>query len=170
MLSPLLLVHISAATVGLLSGFLAMVLRKGSGRHGAAGTVFFVSMLIMSSTGAYIAAFEKPIALNVVVALLTFYLVSTAWWTARHREARIGAFDVGALLFILVIAAAALTFGFEAASSPTGTKDRMPAGLYFFFGSAAVLGAVSDIKMLRRGGVPAHGESRGISIACASRC
>jgi len=153
MLWPILLVHISAATVGLLSGAMAMVLRKGSGRHGAAGTVFFVSMLIMSSTAAYIAAFLKPIALNVVVAMLTFYLVSTAWWTARHREARIGAFDVGALLFVLLVAAAGLTFGFEAASNPTGAKDQMPAGLYFFFGSMALLAAVSDIRMLARGGV-----------------
>ena len=35
----LLLAHICSAVVGLLSGFLAVVLRKGSGLHRAAGTV-----------------------------------------------------------------------------------------------------------------------------------
>jgi uncharacterized membrane protein len=153
MLWPILVIHISAATAGLLSGALAMMLRKGSSRHGAAGTVFFGSMLIMTSTAAYIAAFLRPNALNVVVALLTFYLVTTAWWTARHRDGRTGAFEVVALVFILLVAAAGLTFGFEAASSPTGAKDHMPAGLYFFFGSMALLGAISDIRMLARGGV-----------------
>ena len=84
--TTLLLVHICSATVGLLSGFMAMAFRKGSNWHGAAGTVFFVSMLLMSSSGAYIAAFLKPVAINVVAATLTFYLVSTAWRAAKKRD------------------------------------------------------------------------------------
>ena len=36
----LILIHVCSATVGLLSGFLAMVFRKGSGLHGAAGSNF----------------------------------------------------------------------------------------------------------------------------------
>ena len=153
MSSPLLLLHISAAVVGLLSGFTAMALRKGSGRHGAAGTVFFVSMLVMSSSAAYIATFLRPNMLNTIAALLTFYLVSTAWWAARHRDGGIRPFDVGALLFIASVGLAGIGFGIEAASSPTGTKNGMPAPIYFIFGSVALLCAVSDIRMLVRGGV-----------------
>src|SRR5688500_18597068 len=100
LLTTLLLIHISGAVIGLLSGFLAMFLRKGSGPHGAAGTVFFVSMLGMSGTGAYIAIFLRPNALNVVVALLTFYLVSTSWRAAKNREGGTNRFDIGALLVI----------------------------------------------------------------------
>ena len=48
----LLLLHVCGAVVGLLSGFAAMLVRKGSNWHGATGTVFFGSMLIMSSTAA----------------------------------------------------------------------------------------------------------------------
>jgi len=44
-MNPLLMVHICGAIVGLLSGFMAMALRKGSGLHGAAGSVFSVSLL-----------------------------------------------------------------------------------------------------------------------------
>jgi len=47
-LTPLLLVHICGAVVGLLSGYLAMLVRKGSGLHEAAGRVYVVSMLTMS--------------------------------------------------------------------------------------------------------------------------
>ena len=153
MLSIFLLLHVCAAVVGLISGFLAMFLRKGSGRHGAAGTVFFVAMLVMSSSAVYLATFVRPIAVNRIAGLLTFYLVATAWWAARRRDGTTSLFDVGALLFVLLVAATALTSGIEAASSPTGRKDQMPAFLYFAFGTAALISAASDIRMLLRGGV-----------------
>jgi len=95
-LSPLLLLHICAAVVALLAGFLTMSLRKGSGWHGAAGNIFFISMLIMSSSAAYLAAFLKPNMLNMVVGLLTFYLVATGWWAAKRRNGVRGPFDLGA--------------------------------------------------------------------------
>jgi hypothetical protein len=148
--SPLLLIHISGAVVGLLSGFLAMFLRKGSGLHGAAGNVFGVAMLAMSATGAYIAAFYRPNMANVVVALLTFYLVSTGWRAARRREGRPGLFDLGALLFILGDGLAAFGFGIQEVVAP---RDNMPPALYFIFGSVALLCALTDIRMFRRGGL-----------------
>lgn len=151
-LPPVLVLHISAATVGLLSGYLAIVLRKGSTLHGLAGNVYFPAMLTMSATAVYIAAFLHPIALNVIVGLLTFYLVSTAWRAARRREGGTTRVDVVALLFVIGVAVAALAFGVEAVRSPDGAKDGMPAFLYFLFGSFAVLSVVSDVRMFRRGG------------------
>jgi hypothetical protein len=150
---PLLLFHISCAVVGLLSGAMAMIFRKGSGRHGAAGTVFFVSMLFMSSSAAWIASAFRPNALNVVVSLLTFYLVSTGWWTAKRRTAGTNVFDLVAMLFVLGVGIAGVTFGFEAANSATGKKDFMPAPIYFVFGSIALLCAVADLRMIVRGGI-----------------
>lgn len=150
--SPLLLLHICAATVGLLSGFLSMLLPKGGGLHRAAGNVFFASMLTMSASAATIATFVHPIRVNLVVALLTLYLVSTAWRAARHPDGGIGPFDVQALALALSVAALSFAAAFEAAASTTGTKDGMPAGLYFFFGAMASLAVVSDVRMLRRGG------------------
>ncbi len=55
MRSPLLLLHIIGGTLGILSGFVAVFLRKGSRWHGVAGNVFFISMLTMSGCGAYMA-------------------------------------------------------------------------------------------------------------------
>lgn len=151
--SPLLLLHICAATVGLLSGFLSMLFPKGGGLHRAAGNVFFASMLTMSASAAFIATFVHPIRVNLVVALLTFYLVSTAWRAARHTGGGMSPFDVRALAFALGVAALSFAAGFEAAAGASGTKDGMPAGLYFFFGAMASLAVVSDVRMLRRGGV-----------------
>ena len=150
---PLLFLHIIAAVIGLLSGFMAVVLRKGSGLHGAAGTVFVVSMLCMSTTAVYIAAFLHPVAINVVAGLLTFYLVSTAWRAAKHRELRAGVLDLGALLFVLAVGLGAITVAVEAAGSASGSRDGIPAPVYFIFGSVALLCAIGDTRMFLRGGV-----------------
>lgn len=149
--SPLLLVHICAAVIALLSGFLATFLRKGSGSHAAAGSIFFGSMVMMTTTAAYLAAFMKPNMLNLVVSLLTFYLVTTGWWAGKRRDLRAGRADFVALVFVAIVAIAGLTFGFEAAASLKGSKDGMPAAIYFVFGSIALLCAVTDVRMFRRG-------------------
>ena len=46
--SPILIGHICAGTLGLLSGTAAMSFRKGSPRHVLAGRIFVASMLIMA--------------------------------------------------------------------------------------------------------------------------
>jgi uncharacterized membrane protein len=150
--TPVLLIHICGAIVGLLSGVMAMFFRKGSGLHGAAGNVFFVSMMAMSSTGAYVAWFDRPNKANFVVAVLTFYLATTAWRTARRREGP-SMFDRIAFLVVLADGTAGLFWGLQAASSATGTKNQMPAAIYFVFGTIALLFASADFRMLRRGGV-----------------
>ena len=151
--TTLLLLHICTATVGLLSGFMAMAFRKGSSWHGAAGTVFFVSMLLMSSSGAYIAAFLKPVAINVVAATLTFYLVSTAWRAAKNRSGTTDTFDIVALFWAIAVGSMGWAYGLEARNSPNGMKDGIPVAMYFIFGSIALLFAVADVRMLVRGGV-----------------
>src|SRR5712691_7754791 len=151
--STLTLVHVCGAVVGLLSGFLSMLFRKGSGLHRVAGNVFFVSMLTMSGAGAYIAAFLKPNIGNVMGGLLTFYLVATAWVAARRRDRKVGIFDFCALLVVLAIGTADVTFGLQAAMSPTGLKAGYPPPLYFVFGSIALAFAASDVRMVIKGGV-----------------
>lgn len=83
--SPLHLLHIASGTVGMLSGFVAVFLRKGSRRHALAGSVFVVSMLCLSLSGTYLATVKHQPG-NILGGALTFYLVATAWMTARRRE------------------------------------------------------------------------------------
>ena len=108
-MNPLLLLHICSAIVGLLSGFMAMALPKGSGLHGAAGSVFFVSMLGMGGAGAYIAAFIKPNNGNVMGGCLAIYLVSTAWMAARRKAS---------MLFDSILPATSIACG------PSGPSTR----------------------------------------------
>jgi hypothetical protein len=148
------LFHVCAGALGLLSGAVTMAVRKGSRRHGAAGTVFVVAMLSMSASGAYV-AFVAPDgeAINVLMGALTFYLVATAWSTARRRQPRTSPFDWGGLLVALATAAGLARYGWEATSSRTGTKDGIGAGVYLAFASMALLAGALDLRMLARGGV-----------------
>ena len=150
--SSILLFHIVAGTLGMLSGFVAAFLRKGSRLHGLAGTVFAVSMLGLGASGTYLAILKHQPG-NILGGMLTFYLVATGWITARRKQEEKGIFDWGALLVVLAIAAAEVTFGVEAAMSPTGLKYDYPPWPYFIFGLVAVLATIGDIRMLVRGGI-----------------
>jgi uncharacterized membrane protein len=149
---PILVLHICAGILGLLSGAAALSFRKGSRWHRVAGNIFFVSMLGMSTAGAYLALMKHQMN-NVFGGVLAFYLVTTAWATGRRRDGETSIFDWGALLVALAVGAIILTYGFEVANSPTGPKDGIPAGMYFFLGSVALLSAAGDVRMLVRGGV-----------------
>jgi hypothetical protein len=150
--SPILLLHIASGTLGMLSGFVAAFLRKGSRRHVRAGNVFVVSMMSLGATGVYLAALKHQPG-NILGGALTFYLVTTAWLTARRRDAGTGIFDWGALLVVIAVAATEVTLGVEAAMSPTGLKYDYPPWPYFIFGFIALLATIGDIRMLVRGGI-----------------
>jgi tetratricopeptide (TPR) repeat protein/uncharacterized membrane protein len=151
--SPMVLIHVCAATVGLIAGALSMTFRKGSDLHRLAGNAFVIAMLIMASSASFMAVFLRPNAGNALGGLLMIYLVTTAWVTAKRREARVGRFDYAALLVAVVVVVGYATFGIQAANSGTGLKDGYPSTLYFVFGTITSLFAVSDVRMILRGGV-----------------
>ncbi|MGA9508209.1 MAG: hypothetical protein WBV55_06125 [Candidatus Sulfotelmatobacter sp.] len=152
MRSPLLVLHIIGGTLGMLSGFVAVFLRKGSRQHGLAGNVFVIAMLTLSSTGVLLALMKSQPG-NVLGGTLTFYLVATAWLTARRRDGQPGLFDWVALLIVLAVGVIEVTCGVEATASQTGLKYGYPPGPYFFMGSVALLAATGDVRMLVRRGI-----------------
>jgi hypothetical protein len=91
--SPILLFHICAGTLGLLSGAVAIFFRKGSPRHALAGKVFVISMLSMAASGAFMAVLKSQPG-NVVGGTFTFYLVATAWLTARRADGKTTTFEI----------------------------------------------------------------------------
>jgi len=152
MRSPMLLLHIVAGTLGMLSGFVAVFLLKGSRRHAVAGKVFVIAMLCLSATGVFLAVMKSQPG-NILGGTLTFYLVATAWLTARRSDGESGIFDWGALLVALAVGVVEMTYGFEAATSQTGLKYGYPPGPYFSFGFVALLAAMGDVRMLVRHGI-----------------
>ena len=142
---PMVLFHICAGSLAILSGAVALSLRKGSRRHGVAGSVFVVSMLSLSASGAYM-AFVAPDGetINVLMGVLTFYLVATAWLTARRRTGGTGPFDWAGPLVAVAVATGLFRMGMT---------DRRFGVVPFVFGALALLAAVLDLRMIVRGGV-----------------
>lgn len=156
MRTPLLVLHIVAGTLGMLSGFAAMALRKGSRRHGISGDVFVISMLTLAASGATLAVMKHQMG-NLLGGVFTFYLVATAWMTVRRSEKkwRTGIFDWIGLLVAAAVATINVTYGIQAALSSTGMKDGYDVGPYAFMGSVALLAVAGDIRIVVRGGVSA---------------
>src|SRR6476661_3754433 len=88
----ILAVHICGGTLGLMSGAAALSFRKGSARHAFAGKIFVLSMLTMAGGGVY-AAILKHEPGNISGGLFTFYLILTAWLTARRRDGETSKLD-----------------------------------------------------------------------------
>jgi hypothetical protein len=147
--SPILALHIVSGTLGVLAGATALSLRKGSRRHGLIGSVFVAAMLSLGLTGIAMAIVKSQPG-NILGGSLTAYLVSTAWWTARHHEVRIGIFDWTAVIIGSAIAATGLTLGIAAARSPTGMVFSYGPGPYLLLGTVALLASLGDIRLLAR--------------------
>ena len=150
--SPILIVHICAGTLGLLSGTAAMSFRKGSRRHILAGKVFVISMLTMGVVAVYLAIVRHQ-PNNIGGGILTVYLIGTAWLTARRRDGETSRFDW--LLLLVPLALGILTWmnGLRVVRSGASSQHGVPVGMTFFMGSVMLLAAAGDIRMLLRGGV-----------------
>jgi uncharacterized membrane protein len=150
--SPLLPVHIIAGIVGILSGTAALSFRKGGPRHALAGKVFVAAMLTMASSAIYLAIMKNQTS-NVLGGTFTFYLIATAWATARRGEGQTGIFDWAALLIPSVVGIGLLTLGLRVVFGQATSAKGVPLAMYFFMGSVMLLSAAGDLRMLLRGGV-----------------
>jgi len=150
--SPVLLVHIFGGALGLLSGAAAVVFRKGSRRHILSGRIFVGSMLTMAVAAVYV-AIERHQPNNIGGGILTFYLIGTAWLTARRRDGETSRYDWAALFIPLTIGVLGWINGLDAMHSPDGSKYGVPAGMHIFLGSVCLLAAAGDLRMLLQGGM-----------------
>jgi uncharacterized membrane protein len=150
--SPLLPFHIDGEIVGLLSCTAALCFRKGSRRHALAGKIFVASMLTMASAAVYLAVLRHQ-SNNIVGGILTFYLIGTAWLTARRRDGETSRFDWIVLLIPLTLGVLNWMNGLQVVRSGASSQDGVPVGMIFFMGSVMLLAAAGDTRMLVRGGV-----------------
>ena len=150
--SPILIVHICGGTLGLLSGTAAMSFRKGSPRHVLAGRIFVASMLTMGALAAYL-AITRHQPNNIGGGILTFYLIGTAWLTARRKDGETSRLDWVALLIPLANGILSWMTGVKVLRSGHSSLDGVPVGMILFMGSVCLLAAAGDVRMLVRGGV-----------------
>jgi hypothetical protein len=151
-MSPFLLIHVGTGSLGFLSGAVALTARKGDTLHRVAGTVFFLAMLTTAASASILALGIHQNG-NAVGGIFTFYLVATAWATVRRTSEGIGIFDFAGVAVAAAAAAAEVGFGLQAVNSPTGQLDGLPPPPYFLIGMVAALAALSDAKVIFRGGI-----------------
>lgn len=155
-MSPLLLIHIAAGSLGIGAGAGAAFTLKGARAHRLFGIVFCSAITVMAVLGGYLALFTAssvaaaPPRASLAVSGLTLYLVLTAWLTVRRRPGTLGKGEAVASLGGLGITAALLGFGVTAARAGGPSGSFVPYLVFAGFGVAAV---ALDVRVMRRGGV-----------------
>jgi len=145
-------IHLVVGTATVLAGAGALFFCKGSRLHRASGNLFFLSMLVLATSGIYL-SFTRSIELTGLLAIVSLYLVATGWQAAKQKENTVGLFEKWAFGVILASSVACASVGLATAMSETGLQDDLPAtGFYFLAGLAAYFGAL-DFSVIKRGGL-----------------
>ena len=148
--TAILVLHIAGGAGGIVSGFAAMLSRKGGRAHRVAGSVFVVCMLVMSGIASVVAPMlDEDQWTNTTAAVFTFYLTTTAWMTVRRRAGAVGWFEKAAIAVPLGIAA----IGLGLALSPALRSPAEDFATVYVFAIVAGLSAAADLNMIRRGGL-----------------
>jgi len=134
-------IHIPAGVAGLLSGAAAFYFRKGSKLHNLAGRVFVWSMMIMTLSGALLGYLYNELD-SLLVGLITFYLVVTAWVTSIRKGKKPGLIEYTALLYALTLGCSAWILA--------RNMDSIEAQPIYFIGTIALFLAAGDAYTIIR--------------------
>jgi uncharacterized membrane protein len=148
---PLYVIHIGGGIVGILSGTTAMVYRKGSRGHVVAGKVFVAAMLTMAVAAVYLAVVRHQ-PNNIGGGILTFYLITTGWLTAKRGDGETSRLDWAALLIPVGLGILTWIGGIRVLRSGATSQNGVPVGISFFMGTVMLLAAAGDVRILVRGG------------------
>jgi hypothetical protein len=149
-----LALHILGASVGIASGYAAVSVKKGSDFHRGVGMAFVLGMLVMSAAAVALAVPLRERS-NVAGGVLAAYLVVTGLLAVMRPPGTIGAPERAAFVVILAVAVAMLGWAAQAWSSPRHALDGYSWVLYFVFGCIAAGLAVTDLRVILRGGISA---------------
>jgi hypothetical protein len=154
-----LIIHVTAGTLALASGYLALYATKGATTHRRSGMAFVVSMLMMCAFGIIMTGLRghEWTVVNTSAGTFSAYLVITSLTAIRPVSKGGRWLDTGGFLFVLALAAIDLGFGLEAITNG-GKRNGIPAFPYLMFGVVALIAAFGDLRILRSG--PLRGSAR----------
>ncbi len=144
-MNAVLIPHIAAGLIAVLSGFLAVGAPKGGRLHRLAGTLFFGSMLVLGVTAAILEPFRTPEPGSPVGGILVCYFVATSWVAARRRDGKTGKFEIVACALALIGAALSLWEASLGAETPAGR------GPIYAFAAICLLAGLLDLNVILRG-------------------
>ncbi|HXI87756.1 MAG TPA: hypothetical protein VNH64_09875 [Parvularculaceae bacterium] len=153
------ILHIGGGALALISGTIAVFARKGAPLHRAAGTVFFVSMLIMATFAIYLGFVRPGQIVNVFIGVFVIYLVATAWLTVQRKDGAAGLAEKIALFFAMCLCAPFMILSFQMA---TGMKPLFHTAFalegpimiaLYVMTSVLAIAAIGDAKVVLTGGI-----------------
>ena len=150
--------HVGGGALGLVSGAVAIVVRKGGSLHRKAGTVFVASMLVMAVFGFYLVVAMSD-QVNVFISAFAFYLIATGWLTVRRKDDAIGLSEKIALVVAVCLCAPFAILAFQLATgltlmltSTVALKGPVLIAIYVFT-SVLMLAAIGDARLVWAGGI-----------------
>ena len=143
----LVYLHILMGAFALISGITAFSAQKGAYVHKKSGLIFVISMLIMSSTGAFLAALNGE-KLNVVAGCLTFYLVATAFLVVHPFKKMDRLYNTLLMVFGFIVGVSGMIVAVSILNDG-GTKiDGQPTQVLVVFSAIALLASASDLRIV----------------------
>jgi hypothetical protein len=160
----MLIFHIIAGSLVLLLGLIALFATKGLRIHKIAGNIFFITMVILSLTAAYL---EYQLGDFPIMGIFSLYFASTSWATVKRPADETGRFELIAFLCITIVAITFYKWGWDITYNGVVLEGTLPIEGYFILGSIAAFAAALDLNMILRGGyVGAHRISRHLWRMC----
>ena len=140
----LLIIHIAAGSIALLTAALALAAPKGQRWHILAGRVYAVAMTVIFLTAVPLAILGASIFL-LLIAVFSFYLVFAGWRFARNRRRRAHPVDWAA---VSILGATGLAmWGYAVVIALNGSSQWVT---LLIFGAIAVALGLADARFHRR--------------------
>jgi uncharacterized membrane protein len=141
--------HIIGGALGLLTGLIASLTKKGGFLHRRSGRVFMISMFACYGIGAIVAPFltvgQRP---NFVAAILALYLLASGIQAAKLKSYTATKFNLVGLIVSFAVALMGIIFMYMASQSDTGTVDGSPAGAFVLFVIAGSFAFIGELRVL----------------------
>lgn len=141
----LLVIHIAAGSVALLTALVALVTAKGGIIHVRAGRVYAIGMTLIFLTAVPLAILGADVFL-LLIAFFSFYLVFAGWRFARNRSRRPQPVDWAAVGIMGLTGLAMWGYAVALGMSGSGQWVTM-----LVFGGIAVALSVADGLFFRQG-------------------
>ena len=144
-------IHISGGLLALVTGAIALAMRKGGRIHLSAGMWFCASMFVLGVTASILSPLKSPPE-SPIGGIMVCYFVATAWMAARRRSGVPGTFEKIACASVLVMAALIIGHAFEVALAPPGQHSGPPGPVaLFILGAICLLAGFGDMRFIVRG-------------------
>lgn len=145
----MLVVHIAAGCVSIVTGYMALFVGKGGDVHRKSGRVFVYAMAVMGVTATFV-ALARGIGGSVAGGPFVLYFVVTAVATVRPRGSASRWIELSGLVIAATLAVANIMLGMEAVRLG-GVRDGVPAGMNFFLAAVLLFAGIGDVRVMRSG-------------------